>query len=138
MTKQEINKVLEEYSSQGFNWDQMQEIRKGLENGLTEEQVSMYAKLEFDDMQMQEIRLNLENIGGTVQKKNSIMKAYLVERPAIDWCQDYKMVIIAEDELHAERKARISSDDFKKCKEITVTEIDMNVEQCVLIANTGA
>ena len=48
------------------------------------------------------------------------------------------MVIIAEDELHAERKARLSSDDFKKCKEITIDEIDMNEEQCVLKANTGA
>ena len=48
------------------------------------------------------------------------------------------MVIIAKDERHAERKARVSSDDFKKCQEITVTEIDMNEEQCVLTANTGA
>ena len=66
------------------------------------------------------------------------MKVYLVEQPAIDWCQDYAMVIIAEDERHAERKARVRSDDFKKCQEITITEIDMNEEQCVLRANTGA
>ena len=66
------------------------------------------------------------------------MKVYLVERPAIDWCQYYAMVIIAEDERHAERKARVSSDDFRKCQEITVTEINMNEEQCVLTANTGA
>ena len=36
------------------------------------------------------------------------MKAYLVERPASAWCQDYAMVIIAEDKRHAERKARVS------------------------------
>ena len=66
------------------------------------------------------------------------MKVYLVKRPVIEWYQDYAMVIIAEDERHAERKARVSSDDFKKCQEITITEIDMNEEQCVLIANTGA
>ena len=54
------------------------------------------------------------------------MKAYLVERPARDWCQDYAMVISAQDERHAERKARVSSDDFNKCQEITITEIDMN------------
>ena len=66
------------------------------------------------------------------------MKAYLVKKPAYNWCEDYAMVIIAEDELHAERKARVSSDDFKKCQEITVTKIDMNKEQCVLKANTGA
>ena len=39
-----------------------------------------------------------------VEKENNIMKAYLVERPAHEWCQDYAMVIIAEDELHAEKK----------------------------------
>lgn len=66
------------------------------------------------------------------------MKVYLVERSASDWCQDYAMVIIAEDARHAERRARLSSDDFRKCQEITVTEIDMNEEQCVLRANTGA
>lgn len=66
------------------------------------------------------------------------MKVYLVERPATEYCQDYAMVIIAEDERHAERKARVSSDYFKKCQEITITEIDMNEEQCILIANTGA
>lgn len=68
------------------------------------------------------------------------MKAYLVERPAsgCGWCQDYAMVIIAEDERHAARRARLSSDNFKKCQEITITEIDMNEEQCVLKANTGA
>lgn len=66
------------------------------------------------------------------------MKIYLVERPATEYCQDYAMVVIAEDELHAERKARVSSDDFKKCQEITITEINIDEEQCVLIANTGA
>lgn len=66
------------------------------------------------------------------------MKVYLVERPARGWGQDYAMVIIAEDERHAERKARVSSYDFKKCQEITITEIDMNEEQCVLTANTGS
>lgn len=66
------------------------------------------------------------------------MKVYLVERPAGDWCQDYAMIIIAKDERHTERKARVSSDDFRKCQEIIVTEIDMNEEQCVLRANTGA
>ena len=66
------------------------------------------------------------------------MKAYLVERPVHGWCQDYAMVIIAEDKLHAERKARLSSDDFKKCQEITINEIGMNEERCVLTANTGA
>ena len=37
-------------------------------------------------------------------EENNIMKAYLVERPARDWCQDYAMVIIAQDERQAERR----------------------------------
>lgn len=70
--------------------------------------------------------------------ENNNMKAYLVKRPANGWCQDHTMVVIAKDELHAERRARLSSNDFKKCQEITVQEINMNEEQCVLITNTGA
>lgn len=67
------------------------------------------------------------------------MKVFLVQRTdRVEWCQDYAMVVIAEDERHAERRARISSDDFKKCQKIEVTEIDITEEQCVLIANTGA
>lgn len=65
------------------------------------------------------------------------MKVFLVDRPA-KYIQDYAMVIIAEDALHAERKARLTSEDFQKCDKITVTEISTDKEQCVLIANTGA
>ena len=54
------------------------------------------------------------------------MKAYLVERHASDWCEDYAMVIIAEDEWNAVRQARVNSNDFKKCQETTIREIDMN------------
>lgn len=66
------------------------------------------------------------------------MKVFLVERPATEYVQDYAMVIIAEDALHAERKARLESCDFKECDKITVTKISTDKEQCVLIANTGA
>lgn len=66
------------------------------------------------------------------------MKVFLVERPATEYAMDYAMVIIAEDDLHAERKARLTSEDFKKCDKITVTEISTDKEQCVLVSNTGA
>ena len=67
------------------------------------------------------------------------MKVFLVQRTdRVDWCQDYAMVVVAEDERHAERRARISSDDFKACQNIDITEIDITEEQCVLIANSGA
>lgn len=48
------------------------------------------------------------------------------------------MVVIAEDEKHAERKARWSSDDFQKATDVVVQKINLDQEQVVLIANTGA
>lgn len=69
------------------------------------------------------------------------MKVFLVERiKNVNWEQDYAMVVIAEDERHAERRARISSEYFKNetIENIEITEFDTNKEQCVLIANTGA
>lgn len=66
------------------------------------------------------------------------MYAFLVTIPARNFGQDYAMVIVAEDRLHAERKARSISGDFRVSKEVTVKEIRMDEEQCVLIANTGA
>lgn len=66
------------------------------------------------------------------------MKVFRVnKKDKISWCIDYSMVVIAKDELHAERCARLNSDDFKKAK-LEVTEINLDTEQCVLVANTGA
>lgn len=66
------------------------------------------------------------------------MDCFLVERVNnIRYAEDYAMVVIAKDELHAERKARIESEDFEKSK-LKVTKIDMNEESVVLTANTGA
>ena len=66
------------------------------------------------------------------------MKVFRVDKKdKISWCMDYSMIVIAEDELHAERCARLNSDDFKKAK-LKVTEINLDTEQCVLVANTGA
>ena len=66
------------------------------------------------------------------------MRVFRVDKKdRISWCMDYSMIVIAEDELHAERCARLNSDDFKKAK-LEVTEINLDTEQCVLVANTGA
>ena len=66
------------------------------------------------------------------------MKVFRIDKKdKISWCMDYSMDVIAEDELHAERCARLNSDDFKKAK-LEVTEINLDTEQCVLVANTGA
>ena len=66
------------------------------------------------------------------------MKVFRVnKKDKISWCMDYSMVVVAKDELHAERCARLNSDDFKKAK-LEVTEINLDTEKCVLVANTGA
>lgn len=66
------------------------------------------------------------------------MNVYLVSIKRKSWCQDYAMVVVAEDEKHAERKARWSSDDFRKATDVVVQKINLDQEQVVLIANTGA
>lgn len=48
------------------------------------------------------------------------------------------MIVIAEDDLHAERRARWSSRDFKKAKNLSIKKIDISKEQSVLISNMGA
>ena len=67
------------------------------------------------------------------------MNVYLVELPVGDYTygDDYAMVVIAEDERHAERKARWSSYDFKKAKKINITQINLNEEAVILKANVG-
>lgn len=65
------------------------------------------------------------------------MKVYLITRKA-DWCEDDAMVIVAEDKLHAERRARWSSDYFRNEKGLKIKEIKLNTEQVVLISNVGA
>ena len=68
------------------------------------------------------------------------MNAYLITRPKdnISWCEDDGMVVVAEDELHAERLARINSDDFAKSRNIEIKQINLDTEQLVLVSNTGA
>ena len=66
------------------------------------------------------------------------MNVYLVSIKRKSWCQDYAMIVVAEDEKYAERKARWSSDDFRKATGIVVQKINLDQEQTVLIANTGA
>ena len=67
------------------------------------------------------------------------MDVYLVSRKHCSWNEDYAMVVIAESELHAERCARIESDDFRREKKdnLTIKKIKTDKEICILKANTG-
>lgn len=64
------------------------------------------------------------------------MKLFLITRKAT-WCEDYEMVVVAEDARHAERRARWTSYDFEHEKNIKVKEIKLNKEQVVSISNIG-
>ena len=65
------------------------------------------------------------------------MKLFLITRPA-DWCEDDAIVVVAKDKLHAEKRARLSSNDFRKEKNIKIREIKLDEEQVVWISNFGA
>ena len=69
-----------------------------------------------------------------------MMNVYLVELPIgeYSWGDDYAMVVVAEDELHAERKARWSSDNFKKAKKINISQVNLETEATILKANVGS
>lgn len=67
------------------------------------------------------------------------MNVYLAELPVgeYSWGDDYAMVVVAEDELHAERKARWSSYNFKQAKKINISQVNLDEEVVVLTANVG-
>ena len=67
------------------------------------------------------------------------MNIYLVELPVGEYTygDDYAIVIVAEDERHAERRARWSSDSFKRAKRIDISQINLDTESVILKANVG-
>lgn len=67
------------------------------------------------------------------------MKVFVIDRKgSYSYCDNYKAVVVAEDELHAERYARWKIDGFKKAK-LKVTEIDLEEgEQILSVENVGA
>ena len=67
------------------------------------------------------------------------MNVYRVSRKPkdVDYFEDYAIVVIAEDRRHAERRARWSSCDFRKAKNLEITEIDLSHEQVVLTASVS-
>lgn len=67
------------------------------------------------------------------------MKVFVINRQdRYSYCDNYKAVVAAEDELHAERLARVKIDGFKKAK-LKVTDIDLEAgEQILSVENVGA
>lgn len=67
------------------------------------------------------------------------MNVYRVSRRPedVDYFEDYAIVVTAEDRRHAERRARWSSYDFRKAKNLKIEKIDLNQEQVVLTASVS-
>lgn len=67
------------------------------------------------------------------------MNVYLAKLPVGEYTygDDYAMVIVAEDELHAERRARWSSGSFKRAKKIDISQVNLDTEAVILTANVG-
>lgn len=67
------------------------------------------------------------------------MNVYRVSRKPedVDYSEDYAIVVIAEDRRHAERRARWSSYDFRKAKNLKIEKIDLSQEQVVLTASVS-
>lgn len=60
------------------------------------------------------------------------MNCYLVTRMEEGkWGDTIQMVIVAKDEKHAERRARITNEDLRKTK-LKVEKIDLNKEKIIL------
>lgn len=68
-----------------------------------------------------------------------MMKVFVIERTdRYSYCDNYKAVVVAEDELHAERLARIKIYGFKKAK-LMVTRVELDAgEQILSVGNVGA
>lgn len=56
---------------------------------------------------------------------------------SLDWCEDSEMVVVAYDEMWAEKIARQGSDDFRRAR-LSVEKINLDNEGIILIKNTGA
>ncbi len=66
------------------------------------------------------------------------MNVYVIDRlDRFSYCDNYRAVVIAEDELHAERCARINVDGFKKAI-LKVTKVELDKEQVISKENVGA
>lgn len=66
------------------------------------------------------------------------MKVFVIDRiDRYSYCDNYKAVVVAEDELHAERFARLHVYGFKKAK-LKVTEINLDSEQILSVENVGS
>lgn len=73
---------IDELRQRGLNADQIDEVKEGLQHGLTTDQCDIFAKPEYDFMQMQEIRKALEN--GLSEKEMSVFLDEKIDYQAME------------------------------------------------------
>lgn len=66
----------------------------------------------------------------------NIKNIYKVDREEPN-CEDYSMIVVAEDEEEAEIIARRESEDFENAR-LKVSAINIMESKCILTANSGA
>ena len=99
----DIEKEMQKYNEIGFNIFQREEIKYGLESGLTKEQVNIYAKMYFDSKQMCQIRYGL--------KENLDISIYAKEE--FNYLQMYEIRIGLEDKLDVSIYAKQEFNDLQ-------------------------
>lgn len=63
-------------------------------------------------------------------------KIFIIERiDPLSYCEDYKAVVVADDEEQAEEFARKNIEDFESAK-LKVTVVDLNITQIITVENT--
>lgn len=109
-----------------------------------EEGIGLFATVEIEDgsvHQFDAYKTRFDDIESTSNEDKVtefVNGCFKVERVGYcGYCEDYAMVVTAIDERHAERCARVNSEDFRK-GELKITPIDMTKEQVILVADTGA
>lgn len=104
--------MLQKYKAIGFNKAQMFEIEIAIENGLTEDEINIFAKLDFNDSQMRQIRYTLEN-NLTAETKLTKDQIKFIANPDLEWyemsliktCYKYNMLQNEMEELLAQCKS---------------------------------
>lgn len=93
--------IIKEYLEKGFNLHQMEEIKEGFKNGLTIQQVDLYAKDCFDHLQMREIRIAL-------QDNMDIEKIKIFALPEFNYdAMNHTRVKLMDEQIEKEKEVKV-------------------------------
>lgn len=115
--------------SKKFTKNQLVQIKWGLDNGLSDEQVGIYAKQKFNDRQMQEMRLGLEKGSSIEDVQSYAMTKYNdSQMTEIRWGLarlTKEQVEVFENGLSMEKAQELVASLHQENKEMTRDEIVM-------------